>query len=689
MSRISKADKLKDVHAQALRSFSLSQSATEDQRSVSLNDRRFHTVSGAQWDGPIGAQFENRIRLEADMVHKAVKRAETEYRENRITVDYISKDGDEHDELADLCDGLFRADCQDSQAEEAFDNAFVEGLGGGMGAWRLTTEYEDDEDDEDDRQRVRLEPIYEADQRVFFDANAKRYDKSDAGFAFVVTSMTPEAFKEQYNEDPASWPADVVGMWGSGFHWSRPDAVFVAEYYVVDNAKKTILRYETATGDKESRNEADLTEEVETDLADRGFVLVSEKVVKVRQVHKYIMSGGGVLEDCGVIAGTEIPIVPFYGERAFIEGAEHWRGIVRGAKDMQRLTNMQLSLLASISASGGTDKPIFTPEQIQGHDLMWARDAVENYAYLLVNPVTDAAGNPTPVGPVGMKSAPQVPQSLATLLQVSNQYTSDILGNQENGDEYSANLSGKAVELVQNRLDRQVYLYMSNFAKAMKHCGKIWLSMARDVYVESGRKMKVIDDQEQVEWDTLNVTAIDDKAGLVTRNDMSKAKFEISVDVGATSSSARSATVRTLGSMLPMVTDPADQKVLLATIGRNLEGEGMGGMREYFRRALVQMGVEEPTDADKEEAAKQQAPQPGAQELYLMAEAEKSRANAIKAEADTGKAVADTELTQAKTAETLAGINVTQRNAALEAALKLRQAASAPPQIGVSNEVGQ
>jgi hypothetical protein len=62
-----------------------------------------------------------------------------EYRNNRITVDFISKEGDEDDRLADACDGLYRADEEDSVADEAYDNAFEEAVGGGFGAWRCGT----------------------------------------------------------------------------------------------------------------------------------------------------------------------------------------------------------------------------------------------------------------------------------------------------------------------------------------------------------------------------------------------------------------------------------------------------------------------------------------------------------------------------------------------------------------------
>lgn len=676
MARKSKSEIMNEAYTRARGEFGKAWSATTDQRRISLEDRRFHTVAGAQWDGSIGEQFEKKIKLEADKIHRQFKRAETEYRENRITVDFISKEGDEYDELADLCDGLFRADAQDSQAEEAVDNTFCEGIGGGFGAWRLTSKYEDEYDEDDERQRICFEPIYEADQSVLFDPNAKLYDKSDAKFAFIITPMTPEAFEEEWDEDPASWPTEYQTQ--NGFRWTAPDYVYVAEYFVVEEGKRTVLKYTGPTGEEEKEYQDELTEERELELAALGFALSGEKRIKVRRVHKYIMSGNGILEDCGYIAGTEIPIVPFYAERAFVNGSEHWMGLVRKAKDVQRLYNMQLSQLAGISARGGVDKPIFTPQQMKGFEYEWSMDSVEDYPFLRINPVDGPNGEKNFVGPLGNKTAPQVPQALAALMQTSNNDIADILGNQDQGDEYSANLSGKAIELVQNRLDRQVYLYMSNLAKSMKRCGQIWLAMARDVYVEEKRKMKIVDEQDQVEFDMINQPAITDE-GLGRKNDLREAKFDVTVDVGATSASARAATVRALGSILPMVQNPEAQSVILATIGRNMEGEGINGMREYFRKQLVALGVEEPTDDDRQAAAEAPPPEPNAQEQYLMAEAQKSQAQAMESQADTEKAIADTEYTRARTAETLSSIDVDRQKAAIDAAVKLREAATTPP----------
>ena len=134
MSRISNEQRLANVHSEALAEFDSIQSALRDERLQCLQDRRFYSIAGAQWEGPLGEQFENKPKFEVNKVALAVQRIQSEYRNNRITVKFTAKDGS-NSKLADICDGLYRADEQDSVAEEAYDNAFEEAVGGGFGAW--------------------------------------------------------------------------------------------------------------------------------------------------------------------------------------------------------------------------------------------------------------------------------------------------------------------------------------------------------------------------------------------------------------------------------------------------------------------------------------------------------------------------------------------------------------------------
>ena len=660
MARMTNDQRLANVHQDALQEFGRIQSALRNERLQCLEDRRFYSISGAQWEGNLLDQFENRPRLEVNKIALSVIRIINEYRNNRVTVDFVSKDGVANDKLAEVCDGLYRADEKDSVANEAYDNAFEEAVGGGFGAWRLRADYEDHENDEDERQRILIEPIYDADSSVWFDLDSKRQDKSDAKVCFVIAGMTHSSYVDTWGDDPASWPKTVHQ---SEFDWLTPDVVYVAEYYRVEEVGETVRIFETIDGSEERYTTYDFNEDeqLEEMLAAVGTREVRQKRVKKKKVHKYIMSGSQILEDCGYIAGKCIPIIPVFGKRWFIDNIERCMGHVRLAKDAQRLKNMQLSKLAEISALSTIEKPIFVPEQVAGHQVMWSEDNLKQYPYLLVNPITDQNGAQAVGGPVGYTKPPQIPPAMAALLQITEMDIDQILGTQSAGEEVTSNLSGKAVELIQTRLDMQTFIYMSNFSKAMRRCGEVWLSMAKELYVEDERTMKVIDVTDTVDSITLMTPAISEIGEVIMENDLSKASFDVDVDVGPSSSSKRSATVRALTGMMQITADPEMQSVLGSMAMMNMEGEGISEVRDFFRQKLIRMGVVKPTEAEAEEmmaAMQNQPPDPNA--LFLQAAAEEATAKAAKARADVVKTIADAELTQARVLETGASTELEQ-----------------------------
>jgi len=668
MARMSKEQYLNNLHSDALNQFNDIQTALRDERLQCLQDRRFYSLAGSQWEGPLWDVYENKPRFEVNKIHLAVIRIINEYRNNRITVDYVSKDGSDNDKLAETCDGLYRADEQDSVADEAYDNAFEEAVGGGFGAWRLRTVYEDEEDEDNEKQRIRIEPIFDADSSVFFDLNAKRQDKADARFAFVVTSMTRASYKEEWGDDPTDWPK-IIHQYE--FDWCTPDVVYVAEYYKVEDVTETVRIFRAIDGTEERYRQADFDADpaLEETLAAIGSQEVRQRKIKSRRVHKYIMSGGKILEDAGYIAGKEIPIVPVYGKRWFVDNVERCMGHVRLAKDAQRLKNMQLSKLGEISALSSVEKPILLPEQVAGHQVMWADDNLRNYPYLLVNPITGPDGSQQVSGPVAYTRSPQIPPAMAALLQITEQDMQDILGSSQQADKMVSNISGKAIEMIQTRLDMQTFIYMSNFAKGMKRCGEIWLSMARDIYVEEGRKMKVVEADESVGMIELMKPMVSETGEVVMENDLSRAKFDVNVDVGPSSSSKRAATVRALTGMMAITDDAQTKQVLQAMAMMNMEGEGIGEVRDFFRKQLVRMGVVKPTEQEQEEMMVELQGQPeDPNKIFLQAAAEEAIAKAAKARADTVDTIADAEYKRAKTAETLANIDNEDQRLAVESA---------------------
>lgn len=664
---MTKSERLAQIHEEAVRQFNKAQTAMRDERLQCLQDRRFYSIAGAQWEGPLGVQFENKPRLEVNKIHLSVIRIINEYRNNRITVNFVSKDGEDREDLADTCSALYRADEMDSCAEEAYDNAFEEAVGGGFGAWRLCAEYDDDENEENDYQRIRFKPIVDADSCVFFDLDAKRQDKADAKHAWILSSVTYDAYKEEWGKDPTSLNKLIHQRM---FDWLTPDVVYIAEYYKVEEQNDTLRVYQTLDGSERKIRDSEVKDnpELEQEIEALGYKEIRSKKIKNRRVHKYIMNGAEILEDCGYIAGKCIPIVPVYGKRWFVDNVERMMGHVRLAKDSQRIKNMQLSKLAEYAAVSAIEKPIFTPEQVAGHQMMWAEDNIKNYPYLLNNPLVDQNGNIQAMGPASYTRAPGVPPTMAALLQLTEADMQDVLGKQEAGEQLQSNISGKAVELIQAKLDMQTFIYVSNMAKAIKRCGEIWLSMARDVMVDSGRKMKGIGSQGEVKSIELMKAGINENGQIKYENDLSRAVFDVNVDVGPSSASKRQTTVRNLTGMMAIAQGDAEtQQVLQAMALMNMEGEGIADVRKFFRMKLIRMGVVPPTEKEAQELmAQMQAQQPDPQSQYFQAAAAEAQAKAQLAQANTVLTAAKAEETQAKTAETVAKMDIESRKHLLD-----------------------
>lgn len=695
---ITKEERLAIIHEQAMIDFERIQSACRDERLQCLQDRRFYSIAGAQWEGPLGVQFENKPRFEVNKIHLAVIRIINEYRNNRISVSFVSKDGAQCDELADACAALYRADEQDSTAEEAYDNAFEEAVGGGFGAWRLRACYEDEDDEDDDRQRIRIEPIFDADSSVFFDLDSKRQDKADARFCFVLTSMTRDAYRDEFGEEPTSIPKMIHQR---QFDWLTPDVVYVAEYYKIEQKTETISVYRGLDGTEEKYSNDDFENDdtLEETLDATGFKLIRQKKIKRKKCHKYIISGVKVLEDCGFIAGRNIPIVPTFGKRWFIDNVERCMGHVRLAKDAQRLKNMQLSKIAEIAAMSSTKKPVFVPEQVAGHQQEWADDNIKNYPYLLVNPLQDANGNIVATGPTTYLEPPDIPPAMAALLQLTEQDMQDLLGNQQQGDKLVSNIAEETVNAIQERLDMQTFIYVSNFAKAIKRSGEIWLSMAKELFVEKGRKMKGVSDTGATQSiELLKPMAGDDGHEINYQNDLSKADFDIAVEVGPSSGSKRKATVHQLQSIMSSVQDQETLSVLTSLVMMNQDGEGMSDTRDYFRSKLVAIGAVKPTQEEQlqmQQAAQAKAgQQPDAQTQYLMSAAAQAQAAAVKDRANTLLTLAKADNTKADTLNKMQDVDLKASNHRLDVLDKVsnnplvqQMTGQVPPQLPPAGEM--
>jgi hypothetical protein len=191
-----------------------------------------------------------------------------------------------------------------------------------------------------------------------------------------------------------------------------------------------------------------------------------------------------------------------------------------------------------------------------------------------------------------------------------------------------------------------------------QRAGEIWLSMAREVYVEEGREVETMDDDGKSPGvATLAEPATDDNGNFSIRNDIAKGKYKVISDVTEATTTRRDKTVRTLftGAQAIATFDPDTAQAMNITAILNMDGEGMNDLQDYLRKKALGIGLVKPTPEEEQEMQQQAAnAKPDAQAEVLGAQAEALHAGAAKDGELAKKAMADTKLSAAKTVETLA-----------------------------------
>lgn len=682
------SERLRQVHARALREFHRIQTAEYHERMRSLKDRRF-LLPGGMWEDQFAKAFEKRPKLEINKVLLSIRRIDSNYRQNRISVDYVAADaGDE--QLADVCDGLYRAAEQRRNANLAYDNAYHEALTGGRGAWRLRALEDDeiDDDDESTRLTIVIEPIYDAESCVYFDADAKRQDKSDAKRCWVLFARDRSAAEEDYPNAILSPVERQVDQ--SYFDWCTPDSVYLAEYYEIEMVTQVTQVWmdpsaqqgQPPATEEHAQEDFDADPELAASLKARGLFLARTKKSKRRRVHKYLMSGAEIITDYGYIAGCDIPIIPVYGTYEIVDGIQRCNGHVSPTRDAQVMLNVSYSWVAENASTWLPQTPVMDPREIAGMQQSWINRDIDRPSYLLKNKIS-----PTPDA-TQFAATEWTPPSmtspvLADLLQMCDIGLKEILGTQADpADITPSQISGHAVDLLQHAQDARSYIYISNLEIAMGRSGEVFLGMARDVYVEEAREEAVVNNAGESSKTVLNQPTLDQETGKLSfKNDIEKAKFRVVARSGPASATRRAASARAFAGMAGMSSDPETKGALEGLALLNMEGENVADAHKWMRDRLVKQGVLQPNEEEQAEmaaAAKNQAPDPQAEYLKAAAENQLAQAKAKTEEtqANTNLKAAQSDKARADAAAAMQGIDQSK----VQQLLALLEAMSTPAQ---------
>ena len=351
MAEQAKTDRAPDVEkpenkaeflVQAVKRFNRSASAEAFNRKEAVDDLRFKM--GQQWPADIKSArtIEKRPCLTINKVKTFVHQITNDQRQNRPAIN-VSPVGDKSDpNTAKMLKGLIKQIERQSNADIAYDTGFDNAVSNGWGYWRVFTEYES-EDTFD--QVIRIGRIRNP-FRVYLDPDSQEPDGSDAKWGFISDLITREEFKDQYpNAKLLNW--EESGLGDEYREWVTLTHVRVAEYFYFEYEKDKLVQLQNGhVGYKK-----DLSPEILAQIEADPSQIVKERDCLMPSICWDTITAHEVLESHDW-AGKWIPIVKVIGDEVDVEGKNHLAGIVRDAKDPQRMYNFwPLSL----------DTPIPTP----------------------------------------------------------------------------------------------------------------------------------------------------------------------------------------------------------------------------------------------------------------------------------------------------------------------------------------
>ncbi len=635
-----------EIHTEAVKRFTTADNKDEVQRASAIRDMIFVHAEDGQWDEDAIERRRDRPRYTINRVAGAVDQIVGDQRQNRIAVKVSPRD-ETNQKLADIFTGLIRNIEQTSSAVNAYDQAFEETVTGGYGGWRILTDFEADDSFD---QEIHIEPINSAASSLYFDPNAQRYDKRDAEFAFLITRMSEEAFKEAYPDaSPVDWELSNAGG-GLRRTWFRGNQVRVAEYWFKEPIKKKI-------GLLSDGRIIDLDEEkaVLDELAATGVRVVQERTVDSHRVKSVIMSGVELLTEVQDWAGKFIPLIPIFGKTAHVNGENFTRGIVRMAKDAQRIYNYATSSAVEATALTPKDPIWITAVQAKGNEASLRTFPTANTPYMFYT------ADPLAPGPPARGGAPQLQTAL---LQQISQAATDIHSTTGLEPASLGNVpelkSGKAIRAQQAMGDRGAFVFRDNLAKSIAYTGEILVDLLPRIY-DTERIVQILGVDgvtesvtiNEPETNELNQPIIDEETGeQVIVNDLSQGRYTISIATGPSFSTKREETVEQLVTLAGQ--SPVIQELALDLIVKNMDLNVGDEIERLIRKRMITEKIIEPTDEEREELGLDQPPAPdpmneelirnlAAQTEKLQIDGEKVISEVENKDADTQKKIMETQ----------------------------------------------
>ena len=473
---------MKDTLETARHRMTMAIAAYSESRENELDDLRFSAGSPDnrwQWPADVlstrgsvqGQTLNARPCLTINKLPQHIKQVTNDQRQNRPAGKVIPADDKADVAVAEIFDGLVRYIEYISDADVAYDTACENQVTFGEGYIRIYTDYSDDDSFNQDIRIGRVRNSF----AVYMDPTIQDPCGADAEWCFI----TEDILKSEYERDyPNAMPISSLISQGVGNQslgeWINEDTIRIAEYYFAEYEKTTLNLYPNGESYYADAPEA-------KQMAQMGLAPTKTRKVNRRKI-KYAKINGFEILDEKDWAGKSIPVVRVVGNEFEVDGRMFVSGIVRNAKDAQRMYNYWVSQEAEMLALAPKAPFIGYGGQFEGYEMQWKTANTNNWPYLEVNPdVTDGQGG---VLPLPQRSQPPMAQNglIAAKMGASEDIKATTGQYDSSLGATSNERSGKAILARERQADTGTYHYIDNLARAVRYVTRQIVDLIPKIY---------------------------------------------------------------------------------------------------------------------------------------------------------------------------------------------------------------
>ena len=544
-----------------------------------------------QWEKADQIARKGRPMLTINKMPQHIRQVTNDIRQNRPAIRFRPADDNADPEVADILMGLVKHIEANSDADIAYDTCAEHQVVHGLGYIRVLTDYIRPDSFDQDIFIGRIKDPF----KCYDDPDIQDPAGADRRFFFIEETLKQAEFEEQYPDaDPIDWTFSKDEGWFTGGKEVR-----IVEYFELVHGDATLLMW--ANGATSFKG----------DNLPVG-VFDGEKPIKTRQSKKPIVmwrkiNGQQVLQE-REFPCCHIPIARAVGNEWDVDGKAYISGIVRNAKDSQRMYNVAQSAIVERVLQAPKSPWVAPSEAVEGYEQQWQSANTANHAYLPYNHV-DENGNPIPA-PSRTQPAPVE----TGLNQIAMGASDDIKA--ETG-QYDASLgqksnetSGRAIMARQREGDTATYHYVDNLARAVRHIGRIILDMIPRIYDTQRVALILGEDNSQ---SNVTINPKNPEAMTEYRDDMGEIKRIFNPNVGTydvyttTGPSFTTRRVEAVEAMTAMTqANPQLWQVIGDLLVKNMDWPGAEEMADRLKLTLI---PQVQADLNKDEGEPEVPPQ--------------------------------------------------------------------------------